>query len=247
MTQFEDSKTSKLYRFGVVYTLAIVIIAAIANYFTWDTVYESSIVNAFILILTIAMWIALYIPVPVFMTKADWKISEFGFVFNKSTVIASIAVSVLMLIRLGWTFRFDLMQYTIIEAFARVGEELFFRGFIFTLALKLLKGKEKSVLWAILISSVLFAVMHTQTFLPSNHLTMIDIFISGLIMVIIRYYTGSILPGIITHLAGNAGVLGMAFGILIYAMVIIVARISHKEIEMKVERCEGDQSDEFQL
>lgn len=238
MTQFEDSKTSKLYRFGVVYTLVIVIIAAIANYFTWDSVYESSIVNAFILILTIAMWIALYIPVPVFMTKADWKISDFGFVINKGTFIASFAVGALMLIRLGWTFRFDLIQYTVIEAFARVGEELFFRGFIFTLALKLLKGKENSVLWAILISSVLFAIVHTQTFLPSNHFTMIDIFISGLIMVIIRYFTGSILPGIITHLAGNAGVLGMVFGILIYCIVIIVVRVSRKKSEMNIEPCE---------
>ncbi len=195
-------------------------------------------VNAFLLVLTIAMWIALYIPVPVLMTKADWKISDFGFVINKGTVIASLALGALMLIRLGWTFRVDLIQYTIIEAFARVGEELFFRGFIFTLALKLLKGKENSVLWAILISSVLFAIVHTQTFLPSNHLTMIDIFISGLIMVIIRYFTGSILPGIITHLAGNTGVLGMGLGILIYCMVIIVVSVRRKKSEMNIEPCE---------
>ena len=238
MMQIDNDKTSRLYRVSILYTLILIIIAAIANYFTWDTVYESAIVNAFLLVLTIAMWIALYIPVPVLMIKADWKISDFGFVINKSTFIASLAVGVLMFIRLGWTFRFDLIQYTIIEAFARVGEELFFRGFIFTLALKLLKGKENSVLWAILISSVLFAIVHTQTFLPSNHLTMIDIFISGLIMVIIRYFTGSILPGIITHLAGNAGVLGIVFGILIYCIVIIVVRVSRKKSEMNIEPCE---------
>ncbi len=238
MMQIDNDKTSRLYRVSILYTLILIIIAAIANYFTWDTVYESAIVNAFLLVLTIAMWIALYIPVPVLMIKADWKISDFGFVINKSTFIASLAVGALMFIRLGWTFRFDLIQYTIIEAFARVGEELFFRGFIFTLALKLLKGKENSVLWAILISSVLFAIVHTQTFLPSNHLTMIDIFISGLIMVIIRYFTGSILPGIITHLAGNAGVLGMVFGILIYCIVIIVVRVSRKKSEMNIEPCE---------
>ena len=238
MMQIDNDKTSRLYKVSILYTLILIIIAAIANYFTWDTVYESAIVNAFLLVLTIAMWIALYIPVPVLMIKADWKISDFGFVINKGTFIASFAVGALMLIRLGWTFRFDLIQYTIIEAFARVGEELFFRGFIFTLALKLLKGKENSVLWAILISSVLFAIVHTQTFLPSNHLTMIDIFISGLIMVIIRYFTGSILSGIITHLAGNAGVLGMVFGILIYCIVIIVVRASRKKSEMNIEPCE---------
>lgn len=238
MMQIDNDKTSRLYKVSILYTLILIIIAAIANYFTWDTIYESAIVNAFLLVLTIAMWIALYIPVPVLIIKADWKISDFGFVINKGTIIASFAVGALMLIRLGWTFRFDLIQYTIIEAFARVGEELFFRGFIFTLALKLFKGKENSVLWAILISSVLFAIVHTQTFLPSNHLTMIDIFISGLIIVIIRYFTGSILPGIITHLAGNAGVLGMAFGILIYCIVIIVVSVSRKKSEMNIEPCE---------
>ena len=93
--QIDNDKTSRLYRVSILYTLILIIIAAIANYFTWDTVYESAIVNAFLLVLTIAMWIALYIPVPVLMIKADWKISDFGFVINKSTFIASLAVGAL--------------------------------------------------------------------------------------------------------------------------------------------------------
>lgn len=225
MTNSNGGSYAKVYRFGIVYTLILVSIAAIANYFTWNTEYQSAIVNVFILLLTIGMWIALYIPMPVFITKANWKIIDFGFVINKSTILVSLGLGVFITIRLAGNLTFDLLHYAIIEAIARVGEELFFRGFLFTLVVKLLKGKEKSNLWAVLISSAAFAVMHTQTFLPSNHLTMLDIFISALIIGVIRYFTGSILPGIIMHLAGNAGVLGMLFGILIYCIFIIIARI----------------------
>ena len=222
MTKLNNDPNRQLYSFGILYTIAIVCIAAIANYFTWNIVYESSIVNWMIFFLSIVMWVALYVPLPTFIRKANWKLRDFGFVFNTSTVIISLGLSILIIIRLAGTFTFEFLNYTILEAFARVGEELFFRGFLYTLVIKLFKGSRKASLWAIIITSVAFAIMHTQTFLPTNPLRMGDIFISSIIFAIVRCFTGSILPSIIVHLAGNSGILGMSLGILLYCLFILV-------------------------
>lgn len=229
----------RVYRFGIIYTLVLITIAAVANYFTWGTQFASTIINVLLLILTIAMWTALYVPIPIFIKTANWKLRDFGFVVNKGTIIISLGLALLVLFRLGVNLQLNYLQYALIDAVARVGEEVFFRGFIFTLVIKLLQGKQWSSFWAVVISSLAFAIVHTQTFLPSNHLTMLDIFISSLLMGVIRYFTGSVLPGIIAHCAGNAGILGMLAGILIYCLFILInyllGRTKNKTIETSIE------------
>lgn len=228
MENIIDDLKPKVYKFGVIYSIVLVLIAAITNYFTWDIQNESEILNSLIVVFGVVLWIALYIPMPVFMIKAKWKISDFGFVLNKSTLIVSLILSLFLTIRLAGTFKLEYFTISIVETFARVGEELFFRGFIFTLAVKMLGKKENAKLWAVLISSLMFTVVHTQTFLPTNQLTMIDIFLSSLMICVFVYFTGSILPGIILHLAGNAGTLGMLLGIVLYGLFIIIAYIFNK-------------------
>jgi len=71
-------------------------------------------------------------------------------------------------------------------------EEIFFRGFVFTGLLK-----ELSPLWAILISSALFAIAHLDpgSFLP--------LFVIGLALGLLRWRTRSTWPGIMLHMLNN--------------------------------------------
>ena len=81
-------------------------------------------------------------------------------------------------------------------------EEIFFRGFLFT-------GLREKYGWiaAALISSALFAAMHLQP------LTMLPIFLMGLIFSYLYQRTGSIWPAVIMHFTTNT--LGLAAAYII--------------------------------
>jgi membrane protease YdiL (CAAX protease family) len=72
-------------------------------------------------------------------------------------------------------------------------EEIFFRGFLFA---GLLRGM--TVLWAMLLSTALFTIVHTD--LGSA----VPLFAIGLMLAVIRWRTGSIWPGMALHMLNNA-------------------------------------------
>jgi membrane protease YdiL (CAAX protease family) len=76
---------------------------------------------------------------------------------------------------------------------APICEEIFFRGFLFS---GLLHGM---ALWpAVLLSSLLFGIAHGQvgSFVP--------LVIIGMVLAVVRWYTGSIWPGFAIHMGNNA-------------------------------------------
>lgn len=112
------------------------------------------------------------------------------------------------------------------EAIARTGEELFFRGFVYALVIRIFANQKKiyTHLWAIMLSSLAFAVVHTQTFLPANNDTMLSILLFSLFLGSVRSLTGSILPGIILHLLFNTGtIVAVILGCVIYGLFIFWA------------------------
>lgn len=218
MKLLSDIPNRGVYKFGMAYIISITVIGAIANYFTWHRQFSSAVIETTLFIFEIIIWIALYVPMYVFMRRDAWKIEDFGFAANKRLTVVSVILVLLIIIRLKADFSFNHMIF--FEAFARTGEELFYRGYIYGLVIKLSKRKENSWKWAVLISSFFFAIMHTQTFLPGNPLSMPDIFITALILGLFRHWTASILPGIIIHCATNGGILCMFIGILIYLVVL---------------------------
>jgi uncharacterized protein len=91
------------------------------------------------------------------------------------------------------------MPFTVIGALigavviAPFCEEIFFRGFLFA---GLLRGM--TVLWATLISTALFTIVHGDIG------SAVPLFAIGLMLAVIRWRTGSIWPGMALHMLNNA-------------------------------------------
>lgn len=218
----DDIQNKQVYKLGIFYIAVITIIAAVSNYFTWHAKFTSDILGIGVFFLGIMLWISFYVPMYIFIKRASWRVEDFGFVINKRLTIISAILIIFISFKINSSFSFAFIGFFLLEAFARVGEELFYRGFIYNLVLKLSKAKQNSWLFAVFISSFLFTIMHTQTFLPDNPLNMPSIFISALLLGLLRHWTGSILPGIIIHCAANGGILSMIMGILIYILIFMI-------------------------
>ena len=71
-------------------------------------------------------------------------------------------------------------------------EEVLFRGFLYQ-ALR----KRTGVLWGIVLTSVIFAVLHV------HWIALFPIFLLGVILNLLFEKTGSILPGVVMHMTHN--------------------------------------------
>lgn len=87
-----------------------------------------------------------------------------------------------------------LLNLVLVAVFAGVGEELFFRGVLQRLFIKLFKNP-----WAgILVTAFIFSAFHFQFF------GFIPRFILGILLGLIYWYSGSLWPAIIAHFAYDA-------------------------------------------
>ncbi len=224
----QTSREEKLYLYGSIYVLLSTIIFGVINYFTWSPGVVTEVSALFLL-----SWIPLYLPMIVFNQFADWRVSEFGFVVDKRTgIVAAISLlfGVWVCVKEPTLWMFDRGYYSLIEAFARVGEELYFRGFIYLLVLKLFKAEKKPYIWAIVLSSIVFAAMHTQTFLPEYGTSLFSVFLSALLLAYLRHKTDSLLPGITIHSFLKGSLLGILFGWAIYALFVLWDYIEKRHI-----------------
>ncbi len=106
-----------------------VLAGGIINYFTFSSGEDIEFFMPLIM-----LWAYLYTPLFVFNKIGNWKPSEFGFVVNRAVGL-SVAMSVIIGIWILFTTtemkNFEQWSDPLRTAFARVGEELFFRGFIY--------------------------------------------------------------------------------------------------------------------
>lgn len=212
----------KKNRVWVIYSLALLITGAILNYFTWSD--DEEITGSFMLLLSLAV-ILLYLPFLVLTYRAGWKFREFGFVINPGTILISLLFVAFSLFTAIASTGTNFLK-SLVEAIARTGEELFFRGFIFALVVRVLANQKMvyAKIWAVILSSLAFAVVHTQTFLPANNDTLFSIFLISLFLGSIRSLTGSILPGLILHLLFNTNsIVSVLLGCAIYGVFIFWA------------------------
>ncbi len=153
-----------------------------------------------------------------------------------------------------------LLNLVFVALFAGVGEELFFRGVIQRLFIKLFKNP-----WAgILVTAFIFSAIHLQFygFIPR--------FILGILLGLIYWYSGSLWPAIIAHFAydafavvmiwfnpalaeeesvavslGNKSVLAAISLALIIGIVIIMKKRSTNSYEAVYARDNIDESNPF--
>lgn len=225
---------------GIAYAVAVLILGGTLNYVL---PYSSSPESAPPLVVWLA-WAALYLP-PALMTVVGWKVSDFGIHVNRRTAFAGIAVLaafglLVQNFQITW-------QSAAIEAFARTGEEVFFRGFLYALLLRLFHTQKRPWLLAAVVSSILFAAVHTQTF-QSSFLEstsggstgayvfgrLLNVFMIGLVIALLRYWSDSILPGALIHAGLQGGLLTIPFTLLIYGVLLTWAWL-RKEKDLLLE------------
>ena len=119
------SKQERLWLvLGSAYAVCVVIIG---GYFNYTVPYSSDPTTTPTLIQGI-LWSMLYLPLLIFPLFAKWEIKPFGFSVNPFAIMGGILVIAICTITArvqgSWITGFW-------EAFARTGEEIFFRGFVF--------------------------------------------------------------------------------------------------------------------
>jgi uncharacterized protein len=215
---------------AIFYTLAVLIAGAIANYF-YALNSETFTVQSYLLMNALVV-VVLYLPFFHLTSRADWEFREFGFLINGATFLVALLLVILSLfIALFVSGEGFLVSF--VEAIARTGEELFFRGFVYALVIRVFIHQRRihAQLWAILFSSLAFAVVHTQTLLAGNNDTMVSIFLFALFLGAVRAVTGSILPGIILHLLFNTEtIIAVVLGCAIYGLFIFWAHQKGEDV-----------------
>lgn len=180
----------------------------------------------------LALWLSTFVPGVVLPWKAGWDAKDVGFGLGWKTIVVSAGFLAALLLfaksrHLSW-----LMAAS--EAFARTGEECFFRGFLFTIIRQLAQQKARPSTWAVIGTSLAFALVHTQTFQPGGVIDqgailvverLLNLFLFGAIISYIRLRTGSILPGALAHATFNGGPQTIPFVLIFYASGWIWCRV----------------------
>jgi membrane protease YdiL (CAAX protease family) len=210
------SSNLRVHIYASAYILVILLIGALGNYYGFKRLW-----------LDFLFWTALYLPVLIFPRLAGWKLTQMGFALNLRLVL----ISGLMLM-VAWSlirdslvnFRLEQLPAILIQTYARTGEELFFRGFIFLFALQIFRSQKWPALWAVALSTLCFTWVHTQTLLPGSQTDINAVVLFALVVGLLRAWTASLLPGIIAHLMLNGAPPGILLGGAAYAIIAWLAR-----------------------
>jgi len=178
------------------------------------------------------LWASLYLPVVGLPIAAHWRITDFGFTLSPYLAIAACIITLFCVAITNMAA--STWGSGLLEAFARTGEEVFFRGFLITFFIRLFANRRRPWLWAAIISSLLFALAHTQTF-QQSYLSqygspfapaiyqiverLLNVFGIGLFFALLRVWTKSILPGAIAHSIVNDNILTLPFVLVIYGLL----------------------------
>lgn len=219
-------------------SLYAAIYLAVMGFLNYTLPYSSEAVNTLEPGILIA-WGLLYLPVIILPIAARWEVTEFGFTLNPFLLLA-FALIIPLISFCAWsnTGAENTWLSGALEAFARTGEEVFFRGFLFALFIRLYDSKSRPWVWAVIASSILFTLIHTQTFQPSflnNYGSssapdiykiaerLLNVFGIAIVIALLRAWTHSILPGAAVHSFLNGGIQTLPFVLIIYFLAVFWA------------------------
>jgi membrane protease YdiL (CAAX protease family) len=242
-TKLKDSNDKKWLLWGSLYAAILFAVICLLNYSTPTSPGPVTELIPWQFIL----WGFLYLPIIVGPIIAGWKVTGFGFSLSPQLGLACLLVIGLCGPLTGGASR-DSLGGAAIEAFARTGEEVFFRGFLFFIFIRLFDHQRKAWLWAVFGTSILFALAHTQTFqqsFPNQDGSssaaggyaiierLLNVFGAAVILGLLRAWTKSILPGAMIHGLLNSGILTMPFILVIYFLLIFWAYRRGEQILIK--------------
>lgn len=217
MKSLEVLRRDKTLLICSAHVMLSIIVFSILNYLTFSqsTAEGPEFIAYFLLVF---VYISCFIP----GLLAGWPLGSLGLTVNRVLLLivaVSAAFGVWVFLALPNWRTIEPWSASLVEALGRVGEELFFRGYVYLVLLKLFSEKRRPYLWAIWWSSVAFVLVHTQVLLPGNQISLGTVFVSGLLMAYLRHLTGSVLPAITIHCFLNGHLLAVVAGWALYAIL----------------------------
>lgn len=226
---------------GLGFLLGYSALAALLNYLTTiQPISASQETRPWILGISWALIVLLYLPIyGAFIysnRKWNWSLDEWGFgLKGRNWLSIGLAILALLIvwlplppIELGSLRIGDLgslremfaqagFSIQFFGGYARVAEELLFRGFALILFRRIFSRSRYSWLWAILISSALFALVHTHKVSQ-----MIQLFLGAAIpLAAFTLWTRSISTAFVLHAIAGGGPIGALYAAVFFTGVAI--------------------------
>lgn len=208
-------------KLGIIYSLFVLALSTgitLYLFYHGDTNQElASIIKWFFVLL-------FFLPLFLFMDSSDFTLAELGFKFSWKSVIITFCIVLTLSIATRFNAVAELtFGSRIFEGIARTGEELFFRGFLYLIILRIFKDEKHKNASAMILSSLIFTIAHTEIFLGTYHFGFFNMFFNTFItFAIIRHFSKSILPVVAIHTFMNGGIVSCIIGIMITSCIMYI-------------------------
>lgn len=219
---------------GVIFLLGYSLLSAILNYL--NSIAQSNTVPGkpplWIAIIGWTFIVLFYLPIyAIFLHSVrrwSWSLDEWGFNLHGRAWISNAGailglVGVWLLLHFEWGnlsfFEVDATQpqmgvsLLLFQGYARVAEELLYRGLALVLFQRLFSNSPCRSLWAVLLSSACFTLVHTHR--PSM---LMWLFVSSVLLAAIVLWTRSLALAFAIHSAAGLHI-GMLYAIIVYSGV----------------------------
>ena len=141
---------------NLLYVLGVTILAGVMNWLFRNT---PAMPTGAHLVVALLAYPLMWGPVFVARHTQGRKLTEYGFGLNVKALVGAAVTAIFLL---AWPWSNNSFAKSLLEAYARTSEELLFRGFLIGELVRLLENSHRKNIWAAIVSSVVFAGMHTH-------------------------------------------------------------------------------------
>ncbi len=167
------------------------------------------------------------------VARHKWTLTEWGFSLDRRILVSLTFIALGTILNLMDTRMPRGVQYEDAWLFPYVGystvEELVFRVILISQLVKLFSSVRFAALWAILISSLAFTVVHMPI---KSYFQLQDLFVNSILFGTIYCVTGSVLVPMYFHVLGNtqqvSGYLGAIVSLGLYFSLAVWGKVMEK-------------------
>lgn len=218
------------------YALATTAVFATINALT---PYEPGIPNELNVILVVLL-VLLYSPLFYLPRFQHWHLRDFGLKLNPLSLALVVLFGALCSSSLGYKDGFVLVD-GFVEAVLRSGEEILYRGFVYSVVLGLSARRKHAWVWATVLSALLFTLAHSSAFRQEYLLTggatppwlfvterLLNVLLLAIGLGLIRAGTGSIVPAMVIHSIAGGGIIALP-GVMAISGLIYLWSLARRE------------------
>lgn len=245
-------------RFGLIFLIGFTVFGAFLNYINFLDKLNTYLIQTIqsLPIMVIVYWsVFLLIFVPIYwmfyhsVRKWDWSLEEWGFGLNKKAwigiglAIVAIIVIVFQMQTQKPAMVTDSSHFSIffIISYARVAEELMYRGFALILLKRLFKKHKYGIVFAIFLSSALFTLAHTHKLESA-----LGQYIGGsLLITVITFLTGSISFAVIYHATAGGGLISGFIAALFFISMVLINLKRKKSANQQIQPASPSMEPDF--